>query len=90
MSGCDDHIGAQREALVAGLREKGAGNDTDPFWHRWKPTWRRGGARWVRGNEAVNVTVHMVTRWWRGFITTQADGGESAGFLLLRVVTNAR
>lgn len=37
MSGCDDHIGAQQEALVTGLRKKGAGNKTDPFWHRWKP-----------------------------------------------------
>lgn len=44
----------------------------------------------MRGNKAVNVTVHMMTSWQRRFITTQMDDGELAGFLLLRVVTNAR
>lgn len=70
-------------------RQKGAGNKTDPFWHRWKPmeSWR---ACFMRGNKAVNVTVHMMTSWQPRFITTQMDDGELAGFLLLRVVTNAR
>lgn len=48
------------------------------------------GAGLVRGNKAVNGTVHEMTSWQRSFITTQMDDGESAGFLLLRVVTNAR
>lgn len=44
----------------------------------------------MRGTRAVNGTVHVMTSWQRSFITTQMDDGESAGFLLLRVVTNAR
>ena len=40
----------------------------------------------MRGNKAVD----RMTSWRRGFRTTQVDDGDSAGFLLLRVVTNAR
>lgn len=37
MTGCDDHIGAQHEELLSGLRpgnqNEWAGNKTNPSWH---------------------------------------------------------
>lgn len=36
------------------------------------------------------LTLQMMTSWQRGFRSTQMGDGESAGFLVLRVVTHAR